>query len=492
MSSTIKLYEHNQKAYDALLDMLGERDRACVIKPTGTGKFVIIAKMVQDNPDKRFLLLGTNDYMFNDQMANLTEIAPGFTPENLQFMTYSAAMMAARRGEEISSYDVVVADEFHHCGAEEWGKGVTHILDANESAKVVGFSATPIRYSDGGRNMADEMFDGNVAYSMELEEAWLRGILPIPKYVTAFYEAPKELGRLAKSIDGIKDEMVMKRFQKKYENLRRSLTEAGGVREAIAKHLKKRDAKVIVFCPRVAKLREFMLLRREWFGAVNSEIHAYKTVSADPYGSEDFQAFKDDESDALKVLYCVNQLNEAVHVKGVDAIVMVRPTKSPTVFYQQLGRVLSSGGNRTPLVFDFCNNFGSIVAAERIPKRMEETFKRLTGESEQLPLACLLVCRSAIFIDSKRDGTEPFNGRREPRWTGRFDISSTGGAFGSVLQRARVMTETTRISAMEICMSLANTRTPRKRSRRRKHSYRRMGTRSMTRKMASAPSSTGL
>lgn len=155
MSSTIKLYEHNQKTYDALLDMLGERDRACIIKPTGTGKFVIIAKMVQDNPDKRFLLLGTNDYMFNDQMANLAEIAPGFTPENLQFMTYSAAMMAARRGEEISSYDVVVADEFHHCGAEEWGKGVTHILDANESAKVVGFSATPIRYSDGGRKLVD-------------------------------------------------------------------------------------------------------------------------------------------------------------------------------------------------------------------------------------------------------------------------------------------------------------------------------------------------
>lgn len=111
MSSTIKLYEHNQNAYAALLDMLGERDRACIIKPTGTGKFVIIAKMVQDNPDKRFLLLGTNDYMFNDQMANLAEIAPGFTPENLQFMTYSAAMMAARRGEEISGYDVVVADE---------------------------------------------------------------------------------------------------------------------------------------------------------------------------------------------------------------------------------------------------------------------------------------------------------------------------------------------------------------------------------------------
>ena len=231
MSSVIELHEHNQKAYDALLDMLGERGRACIIKPTGTGKFVIIAKMVQDNPDKRFLLLGTNDYMFNDQMANLAEIAPGFTPENLQFMTYAAAMGMERRNDCVPPYDVIIADEFHHCGAEEWGKGVTHILNANESAKVVGFTATPIRYSDGGRNMADEMFDGNVAYSMELEEAWLRGILPIPKYVTAFYEAPEELGRLAKSIAGLKNERVMKRFQKKYEQLRRSLTEAGGVRE---------------------------------------------------------------------------------------------------------------------------------------------------------------------------------------------------------------------------------------------------------------------
>lgn len=199
MSSVIELYEHNQKAYDALLDMLGERDRACVIKPTGTGKFVIIAKMVQDNPDKRFLLLGTNDYMFNDQMANLAEIAPGFTPENLQFMTYAAAMGMERRNDCVPPYDVIIADEFHHCGAEEWGKGVTHILNANESAKVVGFTATPIRYSDGGRNMADEMFDGNVAYSMELEEAWLRGILPtietaIPRLREIFAGADEVIG----------------------------------------------------------------------------------------------------------------------------------------------------------------------------------------------------------------------------------------------------------------------------------------------------------
>lgn len=92
----IELYPHNQKGYDNLCAMLRDSNRACVVQPTGTGKFVIIAKMAQDNPGKNFLLLGTNDYMYIDQMANLSDIAPGFTPKNLQFMTYATAM--ANRG----------------------------------------------------------------------------------------------------------------------------------------------------------------------------------------------------------------------------------------------------------------------------------------------------------------------------------------------------------------------------------------------------------
>lgn len=381
----IELYPHNQKAYSALCDMLSQRDRACVIQPTGTGKFVIIARMVQDNPDKRFLLLGTNEYMFDDQMANLSDIAPDFKPENLQFMTYAAAMASAKAETDVSKYDVIVTDEFHHCGAPEWSKGVLHIIEENPTAKLVGFSATPIRYSDGGRDMSDEMFGGNVASNMELEEAWLRGILPIPTYVIALYDAPKELGELRVSIEKVRDKKKHSEFVKKYEELRRSLQDADGVDVIIAKHLTKRDGKVIVFCPSQKKLREFMLLRREWFSGVNENIHVYKTTSADPYGSHNFRAFKDDNSDALKVLYCINQLNEAVHVKGIDAIVMVRPTKSPIIFHQQLGRVLSSGGGSTPLVFDLCNNFGSLGGITGMQERMEKTYESLTDKGKKPP-----------------------------------------------------------------------------------------------------------
>lgn len=353
MNSQIELYQHNQIAYDKLCDMLSQSDRACVIQPTGTGKFVIIAKLVQDNPDKRFLLLGTNDYMFIDQMDNLEKIAPGFHPDNLQFKTYSAAMVHARSEHVTLQYDYIILDEFHHCGAPEWSKGVQWFIDGSPDAKLLGFSATPIRFSDDGRNMADEIFEGNIVSSMELEEAWLRGILPIPKYVIALYDAPKEFGELKVSIEKVKDKKKYSKFTKKYEELRRSLQDAGGVDTVIAKHLKKSDAKIIVFCPNNEKLQEFMALSHEWFHGVNENIHVYKTTSADPTaGTEDFQMFKDDDSGALKVLYCINQLNEAVHISGIDAIVMVRPTKSPVIFHQQLGRALSSGGNGTPLLGD--------------------------------------------------------------------------------------------------------------------------------------------
>lgn len=385
MKSEIELYPHNQRTYNALQEMLSRGNRACVIQPTGTGKFVIIAKMVQDNPKSRFLLLGTNRYMFDDQMRNLAKIAPDFNPKNLSFMTYSMAMTEARHGAAAPKFDVIVADEFHHCGAPEWSKGVRWVIDGNPQAKVIGFTATPIRYLDNGRDMADEMFGHNIAGSMGLEEAWLRGILPIPEYVVALYDAPQELGELKVSVEMVRDKKKRSRFVKKYEQLRRSLQDAGGVGGAIARHLDVSDAKVIVFCPNESKLYDFMLLRREWFSGVNEEIHAYKTLAAYPYASRDFQNFQEDDSCALKVLYCINQLNEAVHIDDLDAIVMVRPTQSPVVYTQQLGRVLSTGRNRTPLVFDLCNNFGALGGVTGLQERMESAYEKLRTAGEEIP-----------------------------------------------------------------------------------------------------------
>lgn len=82
--------------------------------------------------------------------------------------------------------DHIVIDEFRRCGAELWGKGVQQLLKLYPKAPVLGLSATAIRYLDNQRNMADELFDGNVASEMTLGEAIVRGILNPPIYVTAY------------------------------------------------------------------------------------------------------------------------------------------------------------------------------------------------------------------------------------------------------------------------------------------------------------------
>jgi len=67
--------------------------------------------------------------------------------------------------------DFIILDEFHRCGAEQWGKGVDKLLNEYDHVPILGFSATNIRYLDNQRDMADELFDGNITSEITLGEA---------------------------------------------------------------------------------------------------------------------------------------------------------------------------------------------------------------------------------------------------------------------------------------------------------------------------------
>ena len=70
----------------------------------------------------------------------------------------------------------IILDEYHRAGAQEWSAALHKLLAACQQVKLLGLSATNIRYLDNQRNMADELFDGNVASEMTLGEAIVRGI----------------------------------------------------------------------------------------------------------------------------------------------------------------------------------------------------------------------------------------------------------------------------------------------------------------------------
>jgi len=94
----------------------------------------------------------------------------------------------------------IILDEFHRCGAEQWGKGVDALLKTYPDVPILGLSATNIRYLDNQRDMADELFDNHIASEMTLGEAISRGILAAPKYITTVYKYKKELNKYEKRI----------------------------------------------------------------------------------------------------------------------------------------------------------------------------------------------------------------------------------------------------------------------------------------------------
>ena len=124
---SISLFSHNQKAYEALLNVLEMEHRGCVIHPTGTGKSFIGFQYCEDHPHQAVLWLSPSEYIFKTQCESL-RAAGGELPGNITFMTY--AKLSVLEPEELSSLhpDTVILDEMHRTAAPTWEKPVQTIL----------------------------------------------------------------------------------------------------------------------------------------------------------------------------------------------------------------------------------------------------------------------------------------------------------------------------------------------------------------------------
>ena len=365
---SIHLFEHNQKAYEAVTKMLEKDGMAAVIHPTGTGKSMIAFKLVEEHPLNHFLWLSPSEYIYQTQVENLNMKFP-----NIQFMSYSRLMKNEDRIETLYP-DYIILDEFHRCGAREWGKSIKKLLDTYPDARRLGLSATNIRYLDNQRNMAEEIFNGKIASEMTLGEAIVREILPEPKYVIAMYSYRKELDQLKKRIQTLSNQGLVAENQKLLEQLRRALEQADGLEQVFQKHMEKKDGKYIVFCSDKEHMDEMKEQVPVWFGQVDSRPHIYTAFYNDTATDKEFAAFKKDNSGHLKLLFCIDMLNEGVHVDDVDGVILLRPTVSPIIYLQQIGRALSAGSQKTPVIFDLVNNFDSLCCIDCLKNEMEEAF----------------------------------------------------------------------------------------------------------------------
>ena len=432
------LLQHNKTAYDAVVEHLQHSDRTCVIHPTGTGKSYIALQLIEDNPDARILYItsvATNLLEFWDKVEklggyrmvlNLSDVKrhigtgkrgdlDGVVDEDdeeviddeeradllkratevdeshlagplIQFCLYAGLENL------LPNFDLIIIDEFHRAGARQWESRVKHLLADNPTAKVVGFSATPTRMD--GRDMR-ELFNNNVASEMQLSEAISNTLLPLPVYWIGMIEFDEE----------------KKRGKQNYTRIARRHLEAGtGLREAFQEALTAENAtkgKFIIFCRTIQNIRTLKRLSADWFGWAD-EVHSYEMHIKDRYG---YSSFASDHSDCLRLLFVVDMLTEGVHLDDLDGVIMLRPTESERIFFQQLGRALAVSTKREhPLIFDIASNAAAMRGGMDFIKGVG---KEMNLTDEEMEKFFHITAQAADFIEHLQEAEFDYDGALE-------------------------------------------------------------------------------
>lgn len=363
------LFGHNRAAYEAALDLMEKTGKAAVIHPTGTGKSFIAFCLCEEHPERTVCWLSPSGYIFKMQEENWIA-AGGSRPANVRFFTYAKLLLM--KPEELSEIkpDYIVLDEFHRLGGKMWGEGVKRLRELYPEVPLLGLSATNIRYLDNQRDMAQELFDGNIASTMSLGEAIVRGILNPPKYVLSVYSWQKELEQYEERLRTAKSRAVREEAGKYLEALRRALERADGLPEIFRKHLPDRTGKYIVFCAGLKHMQEMIEKVPEWFAGIDREPRIYPVFSEDPEADKSLTAFRADCSAHLKLLFCIDMLNEGIHVEDISGVILLRPTVSPVIYKQQIGRALSAGKKKDTVIFDIVLNIENLCSIGAVGEEM--------------------------------------------------------------------------------------------------------------------------
>jgi len=353
----MQLLEHNKTAYLAVKDAFSSENRTCIIHPTGTGKTYVALQAIRDCKGTCLYLTALKENLayFERTLAEELGKVPGYCSNiyrNLQ-----------RDLPEYPSFDLIILDEFHRCGAPDWEEYVYMLLSENPDAKVLGLSATPVRYLDNERNMAEELFENNVSSEITLASAIAGGLLNTPEYHGCVYSFKEDLERMEQALNTKKYGSNKVKAKKFYELAKRQIENSTGLEELFDKYLKK-NGKYIVFCRNKEHLSAMIKESDEWFSGI--ERHIYRASSGYNGSSLEISRFEDDNSNTLRLLFCIDMLNEGSHLTGVTGVIMLRPTESANIYLQQLGRALSVDADGKPQIFDIVNNSSLLVPAREV------------------------------------------------------------------------------------------------------------------------------
>lgn len=354
---SVDLLKHNEIAYEKISGALASGTRKLAIShATGTGKSYLITKLFDDYKEYKKLVLVPSKYI-KEQMETIFQ---KYNIVNVDIMLYQKLIKL--NDEEIScmDYQIIALDEFHHDTSKVWGGKVRKLVESHPDSIIFGTTATPIR-SDG-INALDELFEGNCVSELPLSMAIAKKVVPLPVYVSALYSLDAELERLRAKVENATNTDDEKReLYNKIDSMRKQIEKSYGMPIILNKHIRDTEGKYLVFCKNKKHLAEIKDTVIEWFRIAGfKDIHSYVVHSTYEGKDKEYKAFCDDTSHNLKLLFCVNMLNEGLHLENISGVLLLRPTNSNIIWHQQIGRCIESNNSKSPVIIDAVNNFDSV------------------------------------------------------------------------------------------------------------------------------------
>lgn len=308
--------------------------RVGVVLPTGAGKSTVIAKLAVDayHRGQRVILLAHRAELIDQMTSTVRAVDPSIPAHEVGVVQaeqddHHAAIVgatlqtlrSARRLKAVGRRDVILWDEVHHAAADGFHTTFNDLGGYGEDALMCGFTAT-MRRTERGRIGLGDVIE-KISYSKDLKWAIENGFLIRPKGLTVRLDDLNALDGI-RSVAGDFAQGEMQRVMeaatsyvvdavKMHASGRRPIIFAASVEaaHAIAAHLNRNDY------PAVAVTGQQSFEERQ----------------------ELYTAYR---AGFTRALVTVMVLTEGADFPMCDCVVLARPTRSPNLYSQMIGRAL--------------------------------------------------------------------------------------------------------------------------------------------------------
>ncbi len=324
-------------------------DRALLLSSTGTGKSLASAFMLREMKAKKALFIVHREQIAKQTLKSFKRVfgtskTYGLLSGNRREFgaEYLFATMQMMSKDEILShytpeeFDVIILDECHHAGAESYQK----IMRYFKPKFWLGMTASP----DTNQYDIYSIFNHHIAYEIRLQQALEEDLLcPFHYFGITDLEINGEV---------FDDNAGVKNFSNLISDARVDYV----IEKANYYGFSGDRVKGLIFCSRKDEAKELSKkfnergLRTEVLTGEDNQERRENVIAR----------LTDDEKidNQLDYIFTVDIFNEGVDIPEINQVIMLRPTQSPVVFVQQLGRGLRKcEGKEYVVVLDFIGNY---------------------------------------------------------------------------------------------------------------------------------------